>query len=158
MLLGYSNQIKITGDLECRRDKEPVARQGFVPTVLKYQRFPCSMTQGYIIFSRSGRPKISLWCEQVIQNLAAQLVPCPVYTPAANLLQQKARVEVSAGLIASGETVTQLLFPVRMSRSCEQWQWGEQWPLQSPLGTSPLPKGSLFLHHLLLKSVFLEVL
>lgn len=45
----------------------------------------------------------------MIQNLAAQLVPCPLYATAANLLQQKTRLEVSAGLIASGETVTHLV-------------------------------------------------
>lgn len=67
----------------------------------------------------------------------------------ASSLQHKARVEVSVGLTASGETETQLDWP---RGCCGQCSCGDQLPLQSPLGKSSLPKHSLFLHRLLLKA------
>lgn len=115
-LLGYSNQIKISCELECLKDKKPVARQGFVPTILKCQHCSCPMAQGHIIFSGSGSLKISLWCKQVIQNLATQLVPCPMCMflwTCCNI-----RLDLHTWLTGRGDTDTQLV-----SSRAEEEQW-----------------------------------
>lgn len=89
-LLGHSNQIKITQEVEHLKDKEPVARQGFVPAILKCQHCSCSMAQRHIIFSGSGSLKISLWCKQVIQKPGNSASLMPYVYPSVNMLQHKA--------------------------------------------------------------------
>lgn len=97
----------------CLKDKEPVARQGVVPTALKCQHLSCSVARIHYLFwvrqpeniplVRTGdsKPGSSAGCMPFVYTLA-------------NLLQHEARVQVSGGLIA--ELIHSLSHPeMRMS-------------------------------------------
>lgn len=91
-------QSKSQVNLKCVKDKEPVARQGFVPTALKCQHFSCSVTQiRYLFWVR--QPENIPVMETGVSKPGSSTGCVPyVYIPV-NLL--------FAGLISTKETDTQ---------------------------------------------------
>lgn len=85
-----------------------MARQGVVPTALKCQHLSCSVARIHYLFWVRQPENIPL--VETGDSKPGSSAGCMpfVYTPV-NLLQHEARVQVSVGLIASGETDTRLV-------------------------------------------------